>query len=113
MIDAAVKEKCDCMLAAIKMSDEFKKYIHAKEELKLQPELAKRVEEFRKLSYELQTAANNEDAYEKNEVIENMYDDFRKESIVIEYLNAETALCRMLQEINRSIVELLDLRLGF
>lgn len=113
MINAAVKERCDYMLDAIRESEEFKAYIHAKEELKTQPELTKRVEEFRKLSYELQTAASSENAYEKNEIIENMYNDFRKESAAIEYLDAETALCKMLQDINKSIVELLDLRLGF
>lgn len=108
MFDEAVWRSCESLKEAIKQSREYADYQRAKEELQKNPELAQQVDEFRRLNYELQNSDNSDYAYERNDEIEALFAGFRKENTAVDFLNAELALCRMLQEINYTMAEIID-----
>ena len=91
------------LISAVKESAVYNKYVQQLSEVKKDPELKKQIDEFRSRNFELQ---NSEDiAIEKMEALEREYADFREIPLVSEFLAAELAFCRMMQEINLRITE--------
>ena len=45
--------------------------------------------------------------------MEQEYREFRKNPLVKQYLEAENALCRVIQEVNWTLIEELDFDIGF
>ena len=50
-----------------------------------------------------------EDLYERMEAFEDEYREFRKNPVVAEYLESELRICRMIQEINARITNVVEL----
>lgn len=108
-VDIKAKELSE----AIAESDEYREFVYYLEEIKKQPELYGRVCEFRKHNFELQNA----------DISDNMYDEvmrfqienaaIRKDDLVNNFLKAELSVCRMLQDITRSIVSGVELDVDF
>ena len=96
-----MREALDALLAAIRSSEEYKNYQDIKARIHEKPEVEKRVAEFRKRNYQLQDKLERE----KSKICEN--------SLAAEYLAAELAFCRVIQEINWEFVEKLDFEVGF
>ena len=88
-----MREALDALLAAIRTSEEYKNYQDIKARIHEKPEVEKRVAEMDKLERE------------KSKICEN--------SLAAEYLAAELAFCRVIQEINWEFVEKLDFEVGF
>ena len=98
-IDNAV----DRLISEIRESAVYGEYMTRLSEVKRNPELKRQIDEFRKRNFELQ---NSEDfALDKMEAFEKEYVNFREESLVSDFLAAELAFCRMMQEINIRITE--------
>ena len=87
---------------AIKESDVSRKYYEQRERLKDCPEQYKRVNEFRRRNFEIQNTSQQDEAFEKE------YEEFREDSMVDDFLRAELAFCRMMQEITLCITEMVD-----
>ncbi len=83
----------------------IKKYVMQLTRLKQNPELYKQVNDYRKLNFEMQNAAQVDDLFDKMDYFEKEYKQFRENVIVDDFLTAELALCRMMQEINALIVD--------
>ena len=102
-----VDEALNNFIDAVKESDIFKEYRTALEELKKDPELKRRVDDFRQRNYNFQ---------QSDEIDLNEYDQFRSEMVgfrasdqrVDAFLDAELALCRMVQDFSYRITEALD-----
>ena len=100
-------EALDAYIAAIKSSDIYKEYRSALEELKKDPALKRRVDDFRKRNYNFQQSEDIDLAE---------YDRFRTEIVGFRasepradaFFDAELAFCRMMQDMTYKITEALD-----
>ena len=94
-------------IAALKGSEVYQEYRRALDELKKDPDLKRRVDDFRKRNYNFQ---------QSEDIDLNEYDQFRSEMVgfrasdqrVDAFLDAELALCRMIQDVSYRITEALD-----
>ena len=95
-------------VAAIKETDIYKKYYKQLTILKQNPEQFKRVNEFRQRNYELQKNYQQDELLEKLDAFEKEYEEFREDPVVEDFLQAELAFCRMMQDVDRLFTEKLD-----
>lgn len=98
-IDNAVEQVVDAILS----SEVYRQYDLQRNKVKQYPELKAQIDEYRRRNYELQ---NREDyAFDKIDAFEREYADFRENPLVSDFLAAELALCRMIQNMNLRITE--------
>ncbi|MGN0376799.1 MAG: YlbF family regulator [Suilimivivens sp.] len=93
---------------AIKETKVYRKYCEQLERLKEYPEQYKKVNEFRKKNYEIQNTTQKDELFDKMDAFEQEYEKFREDPVVDDFLRAELAFCRMMQEINLMITEAVD-----
>lgn len=104
MIEQATEE----FILAIKRTEEYREYIIQKEKISRYPELKEQIYEYRKKNYELQLLGDSEELFEKIDAFQQEYESFREDPLVSDFLAAELAFCRMMQEINIRIIEGVD-----
>ena len=105
MLDQNIRNQAKQFVKEICGTDVYKKYVMQLTRLKQNPELSKQVNDYRKLNFEMQNAAQVDDLFDKMDYFEKEYKQFRENVIVDDFLTAELALCRMMQEINALIVD--------
>lgn len=106
--------QCTMHLAsAVQNSDEYKAYNEAKDAIKGNIELGAKLNEYRLQNFKLQNNTNVEDYFDELDRMEQQYKELKKDPRVMAFLTAELRLCKMIQEINTTIVELVDLELEF
>lgn len=98
-VDNAVSQ----LISAVKESEVYKEYKKKLSEVNEYPDLKKQIDEFRTRNFLMQNS--NEVAFDKLEKFEKEYEDFRENPLVADFLAAELAFCRMMQEINNNITE--------
>ena len=98
-VEDAVKQ----LTSAIKESDIYLEYEKQLNRVKAVPELKAQIDEFRMRNFKLQT-----NAFDKLEQFEDEYAEFRENPLVNDFLASELAFCRMMQEINRCIMNSVD-----
>lgn len=108
-MDEAMKE----LVEALKASREYCEYQDIKRRVHNLPELESRIHEFRHKNYLLQNSQGDIDLYDETDRMEQEYREFRKNPLVKQYLEAENALCRVIQEVNWTLIEELDFDIGF
>lgn len=94
-------------IAALKGSEVYQDYRHALDELKKDPELKRRVDDFRTRNYNFQ---------QSDDIDLGEYDSFRTEMLGFraqnptadQFFDAELALCKMMQDTTYRITEALD-----
>jgi cell fate (sporulation/competence/biofilm development) regulator YlbF (YheA/YmcA/DUF963 family) len=101
-MDEAVK----IFTSALKESAEYRTYLQAKEKVKAFPELKREIDEYRKRNYELQSKSEIE--FESIEEFEKEYEALLENPLAADFLAAELAFCRMMQEISFQITESFD-----
>ena len=89
-------------------STAFKDYKYQKERIRKVPGLLERINDFRRKRFEFQSY-EGEDLFEKIDEFQREYQTFKEEPMVREYLAAELEICRLVQEINACIDELVDI----
>lgn len=99
-IDIAVDE----LIAEILDSPEYHAYDEQRNKVNQFPELKSQIDEFRERNYLLQIS-DDADALEKLERFEQEYSDFLENAMVADFLAAELAFCRMVQDINLRLTE--------
>lgn len=96
-IDYAVQQ----LTTAILDSKEYKEYDEARKKVREFPELKQKMDKFRERNYELQQTGDcSLDAVWK---LEEEYKDVLENPCVHEFLMAELAFCRMMQQMNHSV----------
>ena len=100
MSDIQIEEATKKFAAYIQESDTYKEYLYQREKLKKQPDLYDKVNEYRKKSFDLQNESDSEDLFDRMEAFEREYAKFRENPMVEDFLRAEIAFCRMMQDIN-------------
>ena len=86
----------------------FKDYKYQQKRIKKVPGMAERINEYRARRFEFQKYTG-EDLFEKVDEFHKEFQSFREEPLVREYLQAELEICRLVQEINMAIDELVDI----
>lgn len=84
----------------IKASEIYKQYVHAREIVQKEAGLFEKVNEFRTRNYQLQKNTSGDELLEKTEALNQEYATLRSNPLVEDFLNAELAFCRMMQEVN-------------
>lgn len=87
-------------------SAEYREYALQKERVKQYPELKRQIDEFRARNFEMQTSKDM--VFERMEAFEREYRDFRENPLVNDFLAAELAFCRLLQNNNAKIMDAID-----
>ena len=105
MLDQNIHNQAEQFVKEIRETDVYKSYMMQLARLKQNPELYKQVNDYRKLNFEMQNASQVDDLFDKMDYFEKEYKQFRENVIVDDFLTAELALCRMMQEINALIVD--------
>lgn len=102
-----IKEKVEELRTAIEESAEYQNFLSARRQVDQIPGLAEKIREFCWRNYELQNI-DGEDLYERMEAFEAQFEGFRRNPVVAAYLERELRICRMLQEINARIIDIVD-----
>lgn len=102
-----VIEESKQLNAHIRASEEYQTYIQTRQVLCENPELNRRLSEFRAKNYELQ---NRQGVNPYDELIDltKEYDELLHNSIVSDFLQAEQQICKMMQQVFNSIAEGLE-----
>lgn len=98
-IDAALQQ----MIESILNSQVYREYDVQRRRVKEYPELKAQIDEFRNRNFELQTNENTE--IEQIDQFEKEYAEFRENPLVSDFLAAELAFCRMMQDIELRLTE--------
>lgn len=98
-VDIAVER----LIGAIIDSDAYKEYDLQRHRVNQDPGLKAQIDDYRCRNYELQTS--NDNAFDKIDQFEKEYAGFRENPMVSDFLAAELAFCRMMQDINIKITE--------
>lgn len=93
----------DAYIQEILDSPEYREYAGVLEKVKGDPDLKAQIDEFRARNYEMQTSKDT--AFETIEAFQKEYEDFREIPLVSEFLAAELAFCRMMQQNNNIIMK--------
>ncbi len=108
MLDSHMETAVGGFIAAIKNTETYRKYRYQLEKIKENPELYEKVNEYRRRNYEIQNTSQMDELFQRLEVFEREYEKFREDPMVDDFLRAELAFCRLMQEVNTSIAYELD-----
>ena len=101
-----IDQALEHLIATILESEEYREFDAKRNEVKQYPELKARIDEFRERNFLLQISDNN--AFDKMEQLEREYEDIIENSMVSDFLEAELAFCRMMQDLNLRLTEALN-----
>ena len=99
MSDKEIIEAARAFADQIMTSDTYRQYYYQREKIKKQPELYEKVNEFRQRTFDLQNETDSDDMLDRMEAFEREYEKFRENPLVDDFLRAELAFCRMMQEV--------------
>ena len=111
MSDIQIEEATKKFAAYIQETDTYKEYWYQREKIKKQPELYDKVNEYRQKNFDLQNESDSEDLFDRMEEFEQEYAKFRQNPMVEDFLRAELAFCRMMQDINVLLTAEIDFEL--
>lgn len=100
-----LQKELDEFTEKLKQTQVFREYIRQRDRLRQQPELKKQVDEFRRKNYELQTRLYPDNIFDEMDRFQRENEQFRDIPMVHDFLAAELALCRMIQEVNYSVIK--------
>ena len=103
-VDVCLNDLIDAVLS----SEEYRQYRALQEQISLEPEKEKAINNFRRRNYLLQRNKDNIDLFDEIDKLEQEFQEFRQEPLVEEYLSAELSVCRLVQRINRKLMEQVD-----
>ncbi len=96
----------------IKKSNEYNQYHRLKSKLSKDPDLYKKMNEFRKRSLEFQLRSDGE-PYEESISLRTEFENILSNPIVNEFMVSEQRLCNMMRNINNSLVKAIDMDVEF
>mgnify|MGYP000514826740 CR=1 FL=1 len=100
-----VQEALEQLAQAIKDSDIYREYRRQSEKVDNTGDMREKIDEYRVRNFELQNSVQTEDLLDKLDDFEREYEKFREDPLVEEFLDAELAFCRMMQEIGLYVTD--------
>lgn len=107
-MDNVILTATEKFVDAIRKSNIFIEYNYQKEKLKKYPDLFEKVKAYRQENFAMQSDAQADELFDKLDAFEKEYEKFRENPLVDDFLRAELAFCRMIQEINGHMMAELD-----
>ena len=104
-----IEENIENLLEAVRRSDVYQEYQKQSRRLNQNPELKNRVDTFREENFRFQNESDKERLFPDVEDVIRESAQLRKNPEVNAYLDAELALCRLVQKICRSVTEGIDI----
>lgn len=104
-----IDENIRSLLDAIIRTDIYQEYRMQEENLDKDPQLQERVNAFRSNNYRIQNECDKEELFEVMERMEKESSELRSNPEVNAYLDAELALCKMMQKICIKLTEGIDM----
>ncbi len=103
-----IKESLEGMIEVIKESEEFHRYRDSREKVREYPKKEKRLMEFRKKNYLLQNSDRSIDLFAESDRLMNEYQDLYQDPVVREFMDAEVAVCKIVQTVTRKLITSLE-----
>ena len=103
-IDRQVENLATC----IKNTEIYRNYRVQVEKIEKQPGLLEQINEFRQKNFELQSGPDSVEMLDKVEDFARQYEQFRENPLVEDFLQAELAVCRMMQDVQVKLTEAID-----
>lgn len=100
------------LISAVLESREYQDFLRIKEKVSEDPELRRKINEFRRHNFEVQNSAEVSDMYEEIDKMYKEYEEFRKNVLVDEFLKRELRVCRMIQKVSIDLISAVDLDTG-
>ena len=107
----SIRTATNILVDAIKDSPEYKVYLECEQKLGERPELKARVDEYRAETFRLHNQAEGVDLFEAVDHFEKENIELRKDPVVNRYLEAELSVCRLMQRIQDSIFETVQIHI--
>ncbi|MCC6093882.1 MAG: YlbF family regulator [Eubacterium sp.] len=104
-----VREKTEELVRTLENSEAYKRYCSLSEQLKDMPELRQKINEYRRKVYEMQTSGR--DLYDETDYVISEYSPLLRNEIAADFLDAEGAVCRMVQQVVDTISSEIHLEL--
>lgn len=101
--DENVNEAVEHLVGAIRNTDAYLEYQKQLARVKEQPELKRQIDDFRTRNFELQTSKDTN--FDKIDQFTRENEAFRENPLVSDFLAAELAFCRMMQEIGLYVTD--------
>lgn len=101
--DENVNQAVEQMVQAIRNTDAYMEYRRQLGRIKEQPELKKQIDDFRTRNFELQTSKDTN--FDKIDQFTRENEAFRENPLGSDFLAAELAFCRMMQEIGLYVTD--------
>ena len=103
-----VQEALEQLAQAVKESEVYREYRRQSERVDNAGDMREKIDEYRVRNFELKNSVQTEDLLDKLDDFEREYEKFREDPLVEEFLDAELAFCRMMQEIDVKLAEAMD-----
>ena len=103
-----VQEALEQLAQAVKESEVYREYRRQSERVDNAGDMREKIDEYRVRNFELQNSVQTEDLLDKLDDFEREYEKVREDPLVEEFLDAELAFCRMMQEIDVKLAEAMD-----
>ena len=101
--DENVNQAVEQLVQAIRGTDAWLEYQKQLQRVKEQPELKRQIDEYRTRNFELQTSKDT--SFDKLDQFTRENEAFRENPLVSDFLAAELAFCRMMQEIGLYVTD--------
>lgn len=108
LMEKSVAGSIEKLVSAVKQTDIYATYSFQVKKIQRYPDLMEQINAYREENFMLQSNFEGDELFDKMEEFNSKYEQFLENPVVNDYLSAETALCRMMQEINTNIIEGLD-----
>ena len=99
-----IQKELDQFILTIKNTQVYKEYQLQKSKVKENPDLKRQLDQFRMRNYELQTKHCPDNLYDEMDCFQREYEQFREIPLVHDFLAAELALCRLVQEVSDGVM---------
>jgi len=98
---------------AVKNSEEYLNFIDCKNSLAENPDTQRIVDEMRRKNFELHNSEGFDNPFDTIDDISRKYEYVDAQDVASDFLKAELCLCRMVQDICKTIIEDIDFNLDF
>lgn len=103
-----IMNQVDDFISLMKNTPEYTEYERQKEILQRDPQLKERVDVLRRDMFMLQHESENEDIYDKTEMLERQNEDLLSRPEVHDFLDAESSYCRLMQLVIDRVMDNID-----
>lgn len=93
----------EAFVEKLRQTEAYKEYARQKQYIKQFPDLKERIDAFRQENFRLQMETDSDTLFDEIDRFEQEYAEFRKNPVVNDFLAAELACIRMIQEVNEQI----------